>query len=76
MIYHNNEHIMSFSPPFKAVFEPCYPPWMPEFSLITVALWEQYKPKSEHGEPYVFIRVLDPGNKNARRKFTIDNRKF
>jgi hypothetical protein len=58
------------------IFEPCYPPWTPEFSLITAALWEQYKPKSEHGEPDVFIRVLDPGNKNARRKFTIDNRKF
>jgi hypothetical protein len=58
------------------IFEPCYPPWTPEFSLITAALWEQYKPKSEHDDPGVFIRVLDPGTKNTRRKVTIDNRKF
>jgi hypothetical protein len=58
------------------IFTPCYPPWTPQFSIITAALWEQYKPKSEHGESDVFIRVLDPGTKNARRKVTIDNRKF
>jgi hypothetical protein len=58
------------------IFTPCYPPWTPQFSIINAALWEQYKPKSEHGESDVFIRVLDPGTKNTRRKVTIDNRKF
>ena len=70
------------------IFEPCYPPWTPQFSIKTAALWELYKPKHEYEDPQVFIQELkkdhrkftenfpDPGTKNSRRKFTIDDRKF
>jgi hypothetical protein len=54
------------------MFDPCYPPWAPEYSLTTAELWEHYKPKHEHGDPHrVFTNIIDPGNKNARRKVTI-----
>jgi hypothetical protein len=70
------------------IFDPCYPPWTPQFSINTAVLWEQYKPKHEYDEPEVFIQELkkdyrkftvsstDPGTKNSHRKFTIDDRKF
>lgn len=70
------------------MFEPSYPPWEPQFGIKTAMLWGQYKPKHEYDEPQVFIQELkkdrrkftisstDPGDKNSRRKFTIDDRKF
>lgn len=68
---------------FTNIFSPCYPPWTPQFSITTAALWEQYKPKSEHDDPLAFLhdlinRAHSPAlnNRNNRRKFTIDERKF